>query len=405
MAKLRTGTSYWSARAPTHAYPKLHGDHHADIAVVGGGITGCLAAYAFACAGFSVILIDASRIGRGSTIASTALLMQEPDVDFRDLAARYGSRRTRAVWTQSTNSVRGLTALIRHLRIRAALEHVGSVYWTAHARVARDLQQELDRRRRAGFGGRWLNPPALKRQIGVDGAGGILTMGNAQVDPYRACLGIAAHFPVDRVKVFERTRVKRVRGSAREVTIDLDDGHVRAAWAVIATGYATREFKPLAGRFRMSKTYVISTAPIDRRTHRHLGSGAMWWDTERPYHYSRWTADRRMILGGRDLLGPSRRARSVVLAEQAARLETDLLSLYPTLEGTPIDFAWEGLFATTKDGLPYIGTHRRYPRQVFALGYGGNGMTFGFLAAEVLVRTVLNRATDVDRFFGFSRMR
>ena len=92
-------------------------------------------------------------------------------------------------------------------------------------------------------------------------------------------------------------------------------------------------------------------------------------------------------------------------AQQVGRLETDLLSLYPTLEGTAVDFAWEGLFATTRDGLPYIGTHRRYPRQIFALGYGGNGMTFGFLAAEVLVRTVLNRTTDVDRFFGFSRMR
>ena len=405
MVKLRIGTSCWSARAPTHTDPKLRGTHHADIAVVGGGITGCLAAYAFARAGFSVVLIEASRIGRGSTIASTALLMQEPDVDFRDLAARYGSARTRAIWTQSTNSVRGLTALIRDLRIRAALEDVGSVYWTAHTRVARDLQRELDRRRRAGFGGRWLNPRALKRQIGVDGAGGILTMGNAQIDPYRACLGIAAHLREDRVKVCERTRVKRVQGSARGVTIELDAGQVRAAWAVIATGYATPEFKPLAGRFRMSKTYVIATAPIDRRAHRNLGSGAMWWDTETPYHYSRWTADRRMILGGRDLSGPSRRARPVVLAQQAARLETDLLSLYPTLEGTAIDFAWEGLFATTRDGLPYIGTHPRYPRQIFALGYGGNGMTFGFLAAEVLLRTVLNRATDVDRFLGFSRMR
>jgi glycine/D-amino acid oxidase-like deaminating enzyme len=295
--------------------------------------------------------------------------------------------------------------LIRRLRIRAALEDVGSVYWTTHGSVARDLQRELARRKHAGFGGRWLNPAALTRRIGIDGAGGILTTGNAQVDPYRACLGIARHLRPDRVKVFERTRVKRVRGSARGVTIELEDGQVRAAWAVIATGYATPEFKPLAGRFRMSKTYVIATAPIDRRAHRNLGSGAMWWDTETPYHYSRWTPDRRILFGGRDLPQRSGRARPAVLAEQTSRLQGDLISLYPSLENTRIEFAWEGLFATTTDGLPYIGTHRRYPRQLFALGYGGNGMTFGFLAAEVLVRTVLKKATDVDRFFGFARMR
>jgi glycine/D-amino acid oxidase-like deaminating enzyme len=405
MAKLRIGTSCWSARTGGTTYPKLHGTRDADIAVVGGGITGCLTAYAFASAGFSVVVLEAGRIGRGSTIASTALLMQEPDVDFRDLAARYGPRQTSAIWSQSTDAVRGLTTLIRRLRIGAALEDVGSIYWTTQAPVARDLQRELARRKQAGFGGRWLDPPALKRQIGVDGAGGILSAGNAQFDPYRACLGIARRLPANHVSVFERTPVRRLRGSPEGVTIDVDDGGVRAAWAVIATGYATPEFKPLAGRFRMSKTYVIATAPIDRRTHRNLGLGAMWWDTETPYHYSRWTPDRRILFGGRDLPQRSGRARPALLAEQTARLQSDLISLYPSLEHTPIDFAWEGLFATTRDGLPYIGTHRHYPRQLFALGYGGNGMTFGFLAAEVLVRTVLNRATDVDRFFGFARMR
>ena len=39
----------------------------------------------------------------------------------------------------------------------------------------------------------------------------------------------------------------------------------------------------------------------------------------------------------------------------------------------------------TADGLPYIGPHRRYPHHWFALGYGGNGMTFGALAARLLL--------------------
>ena len=69
------------------------------------------------------------------------------------------------------------------------------------------------------------------------------------------------------------------------------------------------------------------------------------------------------------------------------------------------DYAWEGLFATTPDGLPYIGPHRRYPRHLFALGYGGNGMTFGYLAAEILGRWVHGKETEDDRFFGFGRNR
>jgi glycine/D-amino acid oxidase-like deaminating enzyme len=63
------------------------------------------------------------------------------------------------------------------------------------------------------------------------------------------------------------------------------------------------------------------------------------------------------------------------------------------------------LFATTPDGLPYVGPHRRYPRQLFALGYGGNGITFGFLAAQILVREACGATSEKDRFFGFARIR
>jgi glycine/D-amino acid oxidase-like deaminating enzyme len=67
--------------------------------------------------------------------------------------------------------------------------------------------------------------------------------------------------------------------------------------------------------------------------------------------------------------------------------------------------AWDGLFAITPDGLPYIGPHRRYPGQLFALGYGGNGMTLGFLASQVLLRHLLNRPRKTDALFRFDRFR
>jgi glycine/D-amino acid oxidase-like deaminating enzyme len=279
------------------------------------------------------------------------------------------------------------------------------VYWTSRVDVARDLRRELERRRAAGIAGRWLDTSALKRRLGVAGAGGILTMGNAQVDPYRTCLGLADCIAAAGVKIYERSSVRRVRGSSLGVKLHLDSGEVGARWAVIATGYATPEFKPLAGRFRMSSTYVIVTRRIDPSLHRQMGAGYMWWDTETPYHYSRWTRDRRIVLGGRDIPPVSKRARSTVLSRQAEQLSQDLTRLYPPLADTPIEYAWDGLFATTRDGLPFIGTHRRYPRQLFALGYGGNGMTFGFLAAEMLVRMVRGFTRDSDRFFGFHRIR
>jgi glycine/D-amino acid oxidase-like deaminating enzyme len=406
MAKLRFGTSYWLDQytgKPSRC-PALTGSREADVAIIGGGFTGCLSAFVFAQAGFRVLLIESQRIGRGSTAASTALLMQEPDLDFRELASRYGTTRARRVWRQGANSVRRLVTLLHRLRIDASIEDVPSVYWTRDPSTVTELKHELRRRHAAGLSGRWLSRDALARQTGIEGAGAILTHGNAQIDPYRACLGLAHHARGLGARLYERSAATRVLSDRRGVHIVTAEGEIRARWAVIATGYATPEFKPLASRFRMSTTYVITTAPLARATRRRMGLGhVILWDTETPYHYARWTPDRRIIFGGRDQLRTTERSRATALVRQTDKLKEDLAGLFPDLASVPTEYAWDGLFATTPDGLPYVGPHRRYPSQLFALGYGGNGMTFTHLATQILLRVVTNHTADDDRFLGFGR--
>ena len=65
--------------------------------------------------------------------------------------------------------------------------------------------------------------------------------------------------------------------------------------------------------------------------------------------------------------------------------------------------AWDGTVATTADGLPYIGPHRNFPRHLFALGYGGNGLTLGFLASRILLRQCLGEPAKEDELFAFTR--
>ena len=407
MPRLRVGTSYWldqyTGRPPR--FPALHGRHRADVVVIGGGMTGCLAAYLLARKGADVILVDGQRIGRGSTAASTALLMQEPDVDFRDLSKRHGDAHTQRVWQRSRESLRAFTTLLRRHHVDASLEIVPSVYWTGDATVAEDLREELARRRRAGITAAWLSPEPLRRATGIQGAGGILTRGNAQVDPYKACLGVAALARQAGARVFEHSYVTRVRGARAHVRVRLRNGNILARWAVIATGYATPAFKPLAGRFRMTNTYVVATPALTSAVRRQCGGRVMLWDTDVPYHYARWTPDDRLLLGGEDESRTHVRDRREALQRHARSLMAHLISLFPALDGLEPEYAWEGLFATTPDGLPYVGRHRRYPGQIFALGYGGNGMTFGHMAAEILTRYVMGTETEEDRFFGFGRTR
>ena len=93
---LRLGLPVWMnhTRGRTQRYASLSGNHETSVAIVGGGMTGALVAHAFASAGIATTVVEADLVGRGSTAASSALLLQEPDLELRQLEERYG-RRTR----------------------------------------------------------------------------------------------------------------------------------------------------------------------------------------------------------------------------------------------------------------------------------------------------------------------
>ena len=60
--------SYYAASAnPFPAQPRLAGEEQADVVVVGGGFTGLSAALHAAEAGYSVVLLEAQRIGWGAS--------------------------------------------------------------------------------------------------------------------------------------------------------------------------------------------------------------------------------------------------------------------------------------------------------------------------------------------------
>jgi glycine/D-amino acid oxidase-like deaminating enzyme len=175
---------------------------------------------------------------------------------------------------------------------------------------------------------------------------------------------------------------------------------------LVATGYATREFKPLLGRFRLMDTYVIATRRLpDRLGRKVLHKRAMLWDTDRPYHYLRWTNDDRLLVGGEDTPRGASRGAKTRAKKGAERLRTYLAAVYPDFALEHPEYTWTGVFAETPDGLPYIGTHRRYPKHLFALGYGGNGMTASFLAATFLLKRYLKSPSPDEALFAFDRAR
>src|SRR5262245_15876850 len=95
------GKSPWvdgmpASRVPS--YPPQRGKAETDIVIVGGGLTGCATAYAFAAAGIKVTLIESDRLGRGSTGSALGWMSDEPGIRFTELERLVGLRAARRAY-------------------------------------------------------------------------------------------------------------------------------------------------------------------------------------------------------------------------------------------------------------------------------------------------------------------
>src|SRR5262245_30026258 len=126
----RYGRSPWIDQFPKSRvpdYPKHRDPAPADVVVIGGGLTGCATAYAFAAAGIKVLLLEADRLGRGVAGASAGWLGEEPGVEFAALEKRLGLRAARHVFQSWRRAALDASALVRRLDVKAHLEPAASL--------------------------------------------------------------------------------------------------------------------------------------------------------------------------------------------------------------------------------------------------------------------------------------
>lgn len=402
MMDLKSGYPYWAIKnGLMHPFPRLQSDVRCDVAVVGAGITGALVGNELAAHGHDVVVLDQRDVGWGSTSASTALLQYEIDTHAIDLAKRYGTRAALLAYRACLGAIPMLAA-VAHDVGDVDFNNCDSLYYASNRADHPVLAAEFAWRQKHGFPVRWLPRAALKHEFDLVAPAAILSSVAARVDPYRLASRLLWRLHRQGRRVFDRTQVTAIATRGRRVLLStnerltIDAGHV-----VVASGYESQRWL----RQRVAKnrsSYAYMSDPIPRS---ELGwlSRTLLWESARPYIYLRTTGDGRLLVGGEDddTDVPARRDRMV--DRKAAILQRKVARLRPKLDARPA-FAWAGTFAETTDGLPFFGPHRQHgPRVLFALAYGGNGITYSMLGAGLLRALIEGRTHPLRSLFGFSR--
>jgi glycine/D-amino acid oxidase-like deaminating enzyme len=365
---------------------------------------GCAAAYVFAAAGVNVALFEQGRIAQGQAARSIGVIVHQPEPDFSKLANQHGIRDARHIYQTARRGSLEYLAALRRLRIECGLQVRDALHFSTTPDGIDRLEKEYRARREAGLEVAALKGAPLARHIGTSGFG-LLSHGNASVDPYRATLGFARAAAARGAKLFEQSPALRVRPKRRTVEIRTSGGIVTASKVVMASGYPTDDFKPLRRRFTRTDAYVVLTSELPATVRREMTPpDLILRDTASPDHWLHWVGN-RVLFSGADQGTVPDRAKARAIVQRTGQLMYELSVMRSAISGSMPEYAWDVEDSRTIDGVPYYGPHRNYPHHYFAFGGGAGGLGLTFTAARIILRHYQGQPERGDEPFSFTRIR
>ncbi len=370
--------SYWLDE-PRSPLPQRRLEGAADVAVIGGGITGCACAHVLAEAGLRVRLYEARKIAGGASGRNGGFALRGGAAAYDVARAAIGRDEARRLWRQTEQALDRLEQLAGD-----ALRRVGSLRLAADAEERQELEAELRALREDGFAAEWvdeLEPPLQGRF-----AGAILHPGDAVLHPARVVRRLALRAAEAGADIREHARVASVAATGAERIV------------VATDGYPSGLLGPLEGLIIPTRGQMLATEPLPelRFERPHYGRHGFDYWHQRP--------DGALLVGGfRDAELTS---EFTDVEETTPRIQRALERFAAELAGRPlrVTHRWAGIFGLVADLLPVVGPVPGDERVWVAGGYSGHGNVLGFLCGELVARALLGEPAPELALFDPERL-
>lgn len=381
--------SVWRATAPLPAFPPLDGGTGADVVVVGGGITGLTTALLLQRDGARVALVEARRIGAGTTGGTTGKLTAQHALTYASLVEQHGEDRARAYAEANQQAIGAVAGLVVELGIDCALTRAPAFVYALSAEDRWRLEAEHEAARRLGLPSTLTDdvdlPFPVEQALRFDD--------QAHLHPGAYLAGLASAVAAGGGTIAERTRALGIEEEGGSVEVHTEHGTVTADHAVVATLLPVADRGGFFAKARPTRGYGIAV---------RLASGGidgMHIDVASTRSTRPWDDDGRpgiIVVGETHETGDEEHtpARWGAL-ERWAREHFDVAS---------IEYRWSAQDFTPVDDLPYVGRSPRSERTLVATGMRKWGLTNGTAAAQILTDLVAGRESPWHEAFDATRI-
>jgi gamma-glutamylputrescine oxidase len=386
--------SYYAASAhPSPVRPPLEGDEQADVCVVGGGIAGCSAALDLAARGYSVVLLEARRIGWGASGRSGGQAICGFGASQQVIVAQAGLEVARRMWDVSVEALALLKRRVADHAIDCDL-HWGHLHVATKERQRRELQQhqrELEDCYRYG-------ETKLLDRSGVESllatrryCAGLFDPRSGHLHPLNYTLGLARAAERAGATIHESTVVSSIEPGGK-VRVATPRGTVIARQVILARGgYLDGVRTGADGRVMPVGTYVVATEPLgEERIHKLMRENFAVADVNFVLDYFRRSADHRLLFGGRVSYS------GINESDSGRATRARMLKVFPQLADARLDYVWGGYVDITMNRAPDFG--HLAPNVIYLQGFSGHGIAMAGMAGRLAAEAVAGQAERLDLF-------
>lgn len=394
-ARARHTTSYYAASSvPQPDYPALAGEVSADVCVIGGGYSGLNTALELAERGYSVVLLEARKIGWGASGRNGGVITAKFRLSFPAIASAHGKPMAKRMYEIALEATDIVTELVEAYGIEsAALTRSGQVKAAHNHETLAYAVKEADWLR-AELGDTTmsvLDAGRVREETGSDGfVGGVLNAGSGGIHPLNYLHGLAEGVAAQGIPIHAETPALRLRREGDGVLVETPGGVVRAKQAIIATN-SYSDLTPATQAYQRTLIPFRSAIIATERLSPNLAATVMptrrtYTETKRMMRWFRMVDD-RIVFGGRGAFGKTDSPAAFRALHKA------MIGIFPQVADVPLAYRWSGLVAMTLDSVPHVG--RVDDRVMLAMGYNGAGVAMSSLMGRYLAAFARGERPDV----------
>ncbi len=386
--------SYYAASANQQFdFPELTGEHHADVCVVGAGITGTVTALELAKKGYKVIVLESEKVAWGASGRSGGQAIFGWACEQESLEKMLGRDDAKKLWQLSVEALNTTKGYIKEHQIDCDWRD-GMVHLAIKARQEKALREWYDNLSNDyGYDSLTLwDQDTVREQIASERYRfGMFDANSGHLHPLNYTLGLINAAKALGVQFFEGSRVKKIHHGSRAKLVTAH-GQVEADYVVLACNAYMQglDFK-LESRVMPVGTYICASEPLGAELSQTLMKNHIAaCDINFVLDYFRCSADHRMLFGGRCSYS------GIDPLSIQGTMQKRMVDVFPQLKNVKIDYAWGGYVGITMNRAPFFG---RLKNNVFyAQGFSGHGIAATGLAGKLMAEAVSGTAERLDVF-------